>query len=161
MDRGWELISAWQRRSKSPRQTGQRPGDALPMEPSQLPRRSDRRSPAGPARQPDRAKEIWVRPGLAASTQELNSAAAAGPIPGPRRSLPRLINPVGFDKARAQPVQRLLRIGTGPAADSDLERQLSRFYLKLFTTCSVAPFEMPASTRTGDCHAQRIQYLPP
>jgi len=42
-----------------------------------------------------------------------------------------------------------LRIGTGPAADSDLERQLSRFYPNLFTTCSVAPFEMPASNPNG------------
>src|SRR5450759_1597961 len=105
-DQFWRLIATWHRRVKSPQETGQRPPDVLLPEPArEFPDALSRSPfPAGPT-PPSWADRltIWVCPRLAASAQILVGRDLRRDRFPARRSGPRLINPVGFDKARRQP----------------------------------------------------------
>ncbi len=146
----WRSIAAWHRRSKSPHETGQRPGVprhtfqiAAPGWPDPI-RWIDDSNMGPPSARRKRANIAQMRP-------------AADPIPGP--AIPaRLVNPVGFDKIRPGDVQRPLRMAGLIRGRFAACAAIARFSKDGFATRSVAPPKWRQEPNFGECRAHCIHY---
>jgi hypothetical protein len=103
----WKLVVAWLRRSKSPRKTKKMTGRCPPAGAIRVPRHEFRIAAPGPTHQPDRSGLNMGPPPARRKRANFGRVRpAVGPIPG-SAIRPRLINSVGFDKAKPLAVRRL------------------------------------------------------
>jgi hypothetical protein len=142
----YKLDATWHRRSKSPQETGQRPGDGFLPEPSiEFPdATSGSPLPTGPTPSTGSISlEYGSVPGSPQACKFWPTATCGG-----RRFRPgdpaRLINSVGFDKASPPSGQEALTTAALWAADSRNTRLLTQFSQPGFTIRLAVETEMAA-----------------